>query len=223
MSMEYDAESRTMVLKGRDGNVKILSVLLLNRCTCGAILRAYLELPSTSGLNLEDYLDWREADRYEVRKQGKHIVLFPQAYQEHKVRCCPREKHLAYALEPVVERWLKRRGVEPETKVVAQVCATLQTQGVPGFALIRDEMTGHAMGFTWLERAVCGGDRYWSGQVCAMCCEPVYAGETVCRACGSTELTQVETETWEQYEVRRKKGWAALWRTLGLPNPEAGR
>jgi len=223
MSMAYDAESRTMVLKGRDGNVRILSVLLLNRCTCGAILRAYLELPGAGGLNLEEYLDWREAGRYEMRKQGRHMVLFPQVYQEQGVRCCPREKHLAFALEPVVGRWLQRRGVEPETEVVAHVCGVLQTQGVPGFGLIREEITGQAMGFTWLERAVYGGDRYWSGRVCRVCYEPAYVGETACRACGSTEMTQVETETWEEYEARRKRGWAALWRTLGLPDPEAGR
>lgn len=223
MSMAYDAESRTMVLKSRDGEVKVLSVLLLNRCACGAILRAYVEAPTAGGLSLEEYLDWRESARYEMRKQGRYMILFPRGYQEHVIRCCPRETHLAFALEPVVERWLKRRGVEPEPPIVSQVCTVLQTQGVPGFALIRDEITGRAMGFSWLERAVCGGDRYWSGQVCSSCYEPAYAGETACRGCGSTDFTSVETETWEQYEARRKKGWAALWRTLGLPNPEAGR
>lgn len=223
MSMEYDAESRTMVLTGRDGERRVLPVLLMNRCACGAVLRAYVRLPHASGWNVEEHLDWREAARYETRKQGKFAILFPRTYQEHRVRCCPREKHLAFALEPVVEQWLKRRGVEPEPPIVSQVCARLQTQGVPGFALIREEITGQAMGFTWLERAVYGGDRYWSGTVCSTCYEPVYAGETVCRACGSADLMAVETETWEQHEARRKKGWAALWRTLGLPNPETGR
>ena len=222
MSVEYDAKSRTIVLNGRDGDKKVLPVLLLNRCSCGAVLRAYVQLPSASGFRLEEHLDWQEAARYETRKQGRYLILFPQTYQDHRVRCCPREKHLAFALEPVVEGWLKRRGVEPEPDVVSAVCTALETRELPGLGLIREEITGEAMGFTWLERAVYGGDRYWSGKVCTACYEPAYAGETTCRACGSADLRAVETETWEQYEARRKRGWAVSWSMLGLPTPEPG-
>jgi len=223
MAMTYDKESRTLVLTGRDGKVVTLRVLLLNRCTCGAVLRAYVELPSAAGLNLADFLPWREAARYETRREGRFMVLFPRAYVDESSRCCRREKLLAFGLEPMVERWLKQRSVEPDSQVVAQVRDVLLANEVPGFGLIRDEMSGEAMGFTWLERAVYGGDRYWTDRVCAACFEAVYPGETACRACGSTDLMSVETETWGQFDQRRKERWANLWRVLGLANPTDSR
>ena len=64
------------------------------------------------------------------------------------------------------------------------------------------------------------GDRYWSGKVCQRCFEPVYAHETACRACGSNDLMPVETESWEQADARRERGWDNLWKTLGLRRPE---
>jgi ribosomal protein L40E len=143
--------------------------------------------------------------------------LFPNPYSTS--RCCPRDKHLAFGLEPVVAEWLKKQRVEPEPSVVQQVVHVLTSQTVPGFGLIRDEITGDPKGFTWLQRAIYGGERYWSGKVCQRCFEPVYAHETVCRACGSNDLRMVQTETWEQAEERRQKGWNNLWRTLGLRRP----
>lgn len=218
MAMTYDKESRTLVLTGREGKVVTLRVLLLNRCTCGAVLRAYVELPSTAGLNLADFLPWREAARYETRREGRYMILFPRAYVDESSRCCCREKFLAFGLEPMLERWLKQRGVAAEPQVVAQVKEVLLTNEIPGFALIRDEMSGEAMGFTWSEREVYRGDRYWTDRVCGTCFEAVYPGETACSACGSTELMTVEPETWEQFDQRRKEGWARLWQVLGLAN-----
>ena len=218
MAVEYVAETKTLLLTKYGAEPLALPVLVLNRCTCGAILRVYVDLPANRGLNLEDYLPSLDASRFETKRLGRYLLLFPNPYST--ARCCPREKHLAFALEPVVAAWLKKQRIEPEPKVVDQVVSVLTTQQVPGFGLIRDEITGDPIGFTWLQRAIYGGERYWSGKVCQRCFEPVYAHETVCRACGSQDLMPVETETWEQAEERRGRGWDNLWRTLGLRRPE---
>jgi len=218
MAMQYDTETRTLVLTKYGAEPRAVPLLLINRCTCGAVLRAYLDLGSNQGFNLEDYLGAYDATRYGMKRQGRYVILFPNPYSTS--RCCPRDKHLAFGLEPVIAEWLKKQRVEPESNVVRQVANVLTTQQVPGFGVVRDELTGEPMGFTWLQRAIYGGERYWSGKVCQQCFEPVYAHETVCRACGSNDLMPVETETWEQFEERRGRGWDNLWRTLGLRKPE---
>lgn len=217
MSMRYDAQSHSLVLTAADGEGAVLPVLLVNQCTCGAILRVYVELPNPSGLSLEKYLDWREAARYEARKQGKYLILFPPAYQDERARCCRREKYLAFGLEPAIARWLQRRGIATEPGVVSRVRDVLLAREVPGLALLREGITGEVMGLSWHEKAVYGGDRYWSGWLCAACYEAVYGSDTACRACGSKDLIAVQPESWEQFDTRRKRGWAELASILGLP------
>jgi hypothetical protein len=213
MGMQVDAEF--LVLTDRNEKQLRLALLLLNRCQCGVVLRAYVELPSSSDLDLSQYLNWREAGRYETRRQGKFLAIFPRPYAQEG-RCCPREKFLAFALEPAIERWLKRQQIKPEADVVSKVREGLLTKEVPGLGLIRDEVSGEPMGLTWLQRAVYGGDRYWSGKVCKVCYEPVYGEETTCRARGSTDTMPVETESWEQFERRRKRCWEDFRDSLHL-------
>jgi len=45
----------------------------------------------------------------------------------------------------------------------------------------------------------------------------VSGGDSACRVCGSKDLIAVRPETWEQFDARRKRGWAELASILGLP------
>jgi ribosomal protein L40E len=218
MPMQYDTATHTMAFTRTGAEPRVVPALLVNRCTCGAVLRAYLDLGSNQGFNLEDYLHGREAARYEVKRFGKHVILYPSPYPI--AHCCPREKYLSFDLLPMVIRWLKKQQVEPEPGTAQQMMNVLTAEQVPGFGLIRDEITGDPMGFTWLQRAIYGGERHWSGKLCQHCYAPAYAYDNVCRACGSEDLTMVQTETWEQADERRRRGWENLWRTLGFRRPE---
>jgi hypothetical protein len=117
---------------------------------------------------------------------------------------------------------LKRQQIKREPGGISSVQEVLLTKEVPRLGLVRDETSGEPMGLTWLQRAVYGGDRYWSGRVCKLCYEPVYGTETTCRACGGTDMMPVETKSWEQFERRRKIGWEEFWDGLQLAESRAG-
>jgi hypothetical protein len=78
--MEYVADTKTLLLTKYGAEPLALPVLVLNRCTCGAILRVYVDLPANRGLNLEDYLPSLDASSFETKRLGRYLLLFPNPY-----------------------------------------------------------------------------------------------------------------------------------------------